>query len=115
MIGAVSRKLDRLLDRRGQTCWAFITAWNPGSVALEDKANAARQHTLLRYLERGGYTWLPGRGVGQDSAWTPEESLLVFGMDSDAAVKAGKRFGQLAVVAGKRGAPARLISCSEFA
>ena len=53
--------------------------------------------------------WLPGEGIGDDSA---EESLLVLGISRGKAVALGRAFGQLAVVTGRRGGGAQLVSCA---
>ena len=54
---------------------------------------------------------LTGEGVGEDPKWQPEESALILGISRGEAVKLGRRFGQLAIVAGRCGRSARLIPC----
>jgi hypothetical protein len=108
-IGEAAPELDRLLDRLGVGCWAFITAYNPGSIRRSAELNERDTERLRRELEAEGFTTLPGAGIGE--GWPPERSLLVAGMDREQARAAGRRFGQIAVVAGLRGAVAELVFC----
>ena len=54
---------------------------------------------------------LPGEGIGEDGAWLPERSILVPGMECDAAVQLGRRFDQRAIVCGEVGGVAALVLC----
>jgi hypothetical protein len=109
--GSTKPRLDALLDRYGATRWAFLTAWNPGSTPLPDAENTKRQDDLLAQLLAAGYRCLPGEGRGEDSSWPPEESILALDIPENAARNMGARFGQLAIVTGRRGTPARLVAC----
>ena len=111
MAGSQSPKLDALLVRHGVARWAFITAWNPASVLLSRAANDSRQAALRRAVAARGYSALEGRGIGADPAWDPEPSLLVLGISRGDAVRLGRTFGQLAIVAGQRGGRSRLVPC----
>jgi hypothetical protein len=111
MIGSIDKKRDALLDRAGVSRWAFITAWNPASQQLSPEANASRQSELAAELSTAGYHFLPGEGIGKDSAWPPEESLFVMGISEREARRLGRKFGQLAVVVGHKNLPARLVGC----
>jgi hypothetical protein len=112
MAGSRSARLDALLRRHNAVTWAFLTAWNPASVELSRAENDARQDDLLRRLESAGCKWLPGEGIGNNPAWKPEASLLVLGISRGKAVALGRDCGQLAVVVGRRGEPARLVPCA---
>jgi hypothetical protein len=101
----------RLLRRHKAATWAFLTAWNPASVELSRAKNDARQDDLKRNLKSAGYECLSGEGIGDDPFWPPEESLMVLGISRGKAVALGRHFGQLAVVIGRRGEPARLVPC----
>ena len=109
-VGAVNRRLDALLERAGADRWAFLTAWNPASVTLPREENERRQAELLDRLAK--YRVIAGEGVGQDVTWPPEPSLFVMDIPRKDAVRFGREFGQLAIVAGHKGYPARLIACS---
>jgi hypothetical protein len=106
-IGVVSAALDRLLAARGASTWTYVTAYNPGSVPCADAENEARQRELCATVMRSGHCFFEGAGVGE--GWPPEASLLILGMEEAEAVSLGRRFGQLAVVVGERGGPARLV------
>lgn len=119
-----SPALDALLLERGHDSWAYITACNPDSVALDDAENTLRMATLSRRLEAIGHSFLTGQGVGAGqgagaaqgaeagSDWPPEPSLLVLGIGTSEAVELGREFGQVAIVIGRRGEPARLCFCA---
>jgi hypothetical protein len=108
-VGSRSARLEVLLRRHKAAKWAYLTAWNPASLELSRAENDARQDDLKRTLRAAGYKWLPGEGIGDDPSWKPEQSLLVLGISRGKAVALGREFGQLAVVVGRRGEPARLV------
>jgi hypothetical protein len=107
MAGSANKKLDALLERHRAKSWAFITAWNPGSIELTREENAARQAELRNAV--AAYTVLRGEGIGEDPGWTPEESLLILNISRGKAVSLGRRFGQLAIVVGRRGEKSELV------
>ena len=109
MVGSINRPLQALLQRHDTRQWAFLTAWNPGSIELSQIENDLRQRDLIAVVESAGYSWLPAEGVGQDPGWPPEQSLFVLGISRAEARRLGARFDQLAVVVGRRGAPSRLV------
>lgn len=111
-IGARSPRLDALVRRHGADRWAFVTAHNPGSIPLTGDENTRRQRELEAELAALGFTWLPGEGSSDDPGWPPERSALVVGIGLKGARSLGRKYGQLAVVAGHVGFPARLISCA---
>jgi hypothetical protein len=108
--GSRSRRLDALLERTGTRSWAFITAWNPGSRALSAEENAQRHSQLLQAVDALGLAWLPGEGVGADPSWTPEQSIMILNITRAQATGLGRQFEQLAIVAGRRGEAASLLS-----
>ena len=99
--------LDNVLAQHGATSWAYLTAYNPGSVRLSDADNAVRQRELLVAIEQAGHPYHEGAGVGD--GWEPEPSLLVLRISEADAVALGRRFGQNAIVVGEQGGPARLV------
>jgi uncharacterized protein DUF3293 len=110
-VGERSRVLDRLLAKHRVRVWAFVTAWNPKSQRLASWRNVARDARLRHALAKAGYRWLPALGEGDDPAWTPEPSMLVFGMSVPHAVRLGRLLKQNAVVIGKLGGRATLLWC----
>jgi hypothetical protein len=110
-VGERSLALDRVLARQRSGRWVFITAWNPHSRPLTAWRNAAHHNQLLQALRRGGYRWLSALGDGDDPCWPPEPSVLVLGMSERDAVRLARRFGQNAVVVGRRRGRATLVWC----
>jgi hypothetical protein len=102
--GELAPALDELAPS-----WAFITAWNPGSRLRSRPENEHRQAKLIRELT-GRYRLFPGKGIGDDGAWE-ELSVLVLGISHAEALAIGRAWGQLAVLLGSRGEPARVTSC----
>ena len=110
-VGERCAELDALLTAGGLTTWAYITAFNPGSVRLSDTENAGRHRALEEAVRQLGCPMLSGEGIGDDGAWPAERSLLVLGIDRTTAVQIGHRFGQRAIVWGELGGSAGLVLC----
>ena len=110
--GERSPPLDALLAESGHDTWAFITAWNPGSIALDDAENRRRMTDLAGRIALLGLPMLEGEGLGTGGDWPSEPSLLVLGIGASEALALGREFGQVAVVIGRLGEPARLCFCS---
>lgn len=109
--GQPAPALDALLEPASPS-WAFLTAWNPGSRKLSRPENERRQAELVRELS-GRYRLFHGRGVGDDGAWA-ELSVLALGIPHSEAIARGHAWGQLAVLLGSRGEPARVTFCAGF-
>ena len=107
--GQPAPALDALLEEAAPA-WAFITAWNPASRQLPRPENERRQAALKRSLA-GHYRLFNGAGIGDDGRWPPEESVLALGLPHEEALALGRAWGQLAVLLGARGAPARVVRC----
>ncbi len=105
--GERSPELDALLASHAADTWAFITAWNPGSVVHSDAENATRMGRLRRTLS--GLTTYDGVGVDPAGEWPGEASVLVIGIPREEAVRVAAAFGQNAILAGTRGGPAELV------
>jgi hypothetical protein len=112
MAGSQNRRLDALLTRHGATRWAFITAWNPGSRPLAKSENARRDAELRAAVTDAGLEALDGVGVGEDPSLpprSPEQSLLILNITRGKAISLGRRFGQLAIVVGRRGEASTVV------
>jgi hypothetical protein len=110
-IGHVEAALEDLLEREGAKCWAYVTAWNPGSTSLSDEENRVRESELENEVRQAGYAFCTGQGVGADGSWKPEPSLLILGVQENEAKELGRKYGQLAIVTGCKGSPAKLMPC----
>lgn len=110
-IGRRHPRFDRWLRAHGQREWVFISACNPSSHRLADAANRARQRRLGRALHALGLHPLAGAGEPDprtDAHWSAEPSFLVPGLKLPTAARLAAHFGQLAIVCGRLGKPARL-------
>lgn len=107
-IDQVHPMLDALCLQHGVETWAYLTAHNPGSQLLEPKINDQRHQELLARIERR-YSCYSGEGRGDDGNWPAERSLLILGISPLEGCALARDFGQLALVVGKIGQPARLI------
>ena len=114
VVGEHSPELDRLLTSHRAKEWAYITAHNPGSRRMSAKDNDLRNQRLLTRIERQGYSYLKGEGVGGDSDWPPEESYLIIGLSRSDAIRLGSEFGQNAIVAGLKSDTPELVACNNI-
>lgn len=112
-VGQRCVELDDLLARQGMTTWAYVTAFNPGSVPLPAEENSVRQRGLEHSVAELGLASYPGEGIGDDGRWPPEPSLLVLGIGRNDAARLGRQFSQLAVVYGELGQEAELVVCGQ--
>jgi Protein of unknown function (DUF3293) len=109
--GRRSPALDGLLNEHRLREWAYLTAYNPASRRLAEEENVRRQRELVDAVRDRGLTFLDGEGIGDDARWPAEPSILILGIESDDARALGRQFGQLAIVVGRTGQPARLVAC----
>jgi hypothetical protein len=65
-VGETHSDLDALLRATGCETWAYVTAFNPGSVRLSDAENDTRQRELEDALRRLGHPMFQGEGIGDD-------------------------------------------------
>lgn len=112
-VGERCAPLDELLAEHGTEEWAYVTAYNPGGRRADAAANTAAQERLEATLRETSRPVLRGEGAGDDGHWPPEPSLLVLGLSRADAVALARRFGQVAIVAGRRGAAAELVYCDD--
>jgi len=110
-VGERCTRLDALLDAHGVDAWVYVTACNPGSLELSDDENARRNQALARELARCAVAVFGGEGRGDEPGWKPEPSFLALGLTLEDGVELGRRHGQNAIVAGRRGERARLVDC----
>ena len=113
-IGQPCPELDALLQASEQDCAAFITAWNPMAQPLSEADNRKRQQALQAELTQRGLHCIPGIGQHPDNGWPGEESVLVPGLQAEAARVLCVRYGQLACVVYRRGGQAELLVGQPF-
>ena len=104
-------ELDLLLENHCVEQWAFITAWNPFSQELSLEENTVRHEQLVGKVRELGYIAFEGAGIPENTNWQPETSLLILGVGENMAIDVGIEFGQNAIVLGKKGTNAQLITC----
>ncbi|HMP60686.1 MAG TPA: DUF3293 domain-containing protein [Gemmatales bacterium] len=92
--------LDEWLRTEFHSCYAFITACNPGSRRLSETENATRMDQLRATIRAASYLVIPGEGVLGD--WR-EASYLVPGVELDLALGWARQFGQAAILWGRPG------------
>lgn len=110
-IGEPSEKLNSLLESFGASRAAFVTAENPGSNRLPEFENRRRQADLIETVVCAGYEFLLGRGSDRSGEWTPENSLLIIGIELAAAARLARAFGQNAFVYCEKGSSPVLVNC----
>ena len=87
--------------------FAFMTAWNPKSMAQPRAANEAAQRGLDELLAKEGATLYPAVGGSPEGTWQ-EGSVFALGVPVEVADRLAMQFEQNAIVAGTVGEPARL-------
>ena len=108
-VGEPAPELDRFLASLGATSWAWLTAFNPGSVRLPEAENRRRLARLRAELERPGWTVLDGVALDPDGLWPDEPSFLVAGATLAAARGLAAAHAQNAFLAGVVGGPVELV------
>ena len=76
---------------------AFLTAWNPESVVLNQALNKDAQSRMEKILN-SDYQLISGIGVDPDETWPGEPSVLAIGISRSRAEEVGKMFNQNAFV-----------------
>jgi hypothetical protein len=104
-----SLQLKAVHDQLHVDCSAFLTAWNPRSVATPAARNAAALEQMrLRVAALGLVSWT-GWGRDPTGHWPAEESLFVPGLELARAEQLGRDFDQHAIVHARVDAVPRLI------
>lgn len=99
-IGEHNQQLDALLEEKGCDTWAWVTAANPGARKVSEKLNAARYRELLHLANRNKLAYLAADAVPDSPGWPIEPGLFLLGIALEDALETGRRFCQLAIVAG---------------
>ena len=97
-IGQSCLQLKALMEKHNALSATFITAWNPFSQNLPAKANQARQDELKANIKRRGLICIDGIGKHPSKNWPGEASVLVLGLDLEAAKSLARHYEQHAFV-----------------
>ncbi len=97
-IGQPCPDLKALMAEHNALSAAFITAWNPFSQNLPAKENQARQDELKTNLKKRGLICIDGIGKHPGNNWPGEASVLVLGLDLEAAKSLARHYEQHAFV-----------------
>jgi hypothetical protein len=97
-IGQPCPELKALMDEHNAFSAAFITAWNPFSQNLNAKENQFRQDELKVNLNKRGLICIDGIGQHPSNNWPGELSVLVLGLDLEAAKSLARHYEQHAFV-----------------
>ncbi|MEO8195683.1 MAG: DUF3293 domain-containing protein [Thermoanaerobaculia bacterium] len=111
-VGEASPELERWLAARGARRFAFLSAANPGSVALADDENRRRHQRLLARLQGCGLPAIAGESYEAAGLGWREASLLVVGLERAAAIALARELGQVALLVGEAGGPVELVLTS---
>ena len=98
IVGMAHAGLASLHKAVGVGCSAFVTACNPFSKILTDSENTQRQAALEREVRARGLHMFKGVGRHPNSDWPGEPSVLILGLDLQAARTLGARFEQNAII-----------------
>ncbi len=110
-IGLPCPPLVALMSHHKVQCAAFITAFNPFSRQLSDSDNSVRQATLKAQLNQRGLICIDGIGQHPSNHWPGEISVLVLGLDLEAAKTVARHHEQHAFVwAASDGVPQLVVA-----
>ena len=108
-IGKPCLELKKLMENRNALRAAYITAWNPFARKLSDRENEARQQELKATLKKRGLEFIDGIGQHSSNGWPGEPSVLILGLDLEAAKALAGHYEQLAFVWASGDAMPKLI------
>ncbi len=102
-VGEVNPVVEKWLDEQNCTTYAFITAWNPGSVLLSYDENMDRLDQLDDELKEICPRVYWGTGFGDSGEWEGEVSCWALDISAEDAVRLGRKYGQNAIVWWEKG------------
>lgn len=111
-VDASSVALDELLQVHDCEIWAYLSAHNPG-LLLPPEINVNRDRALAARLAVSGFPCYSGESHADRGDWPPEASWLILGIPLYSAIDLAREFDQVAILAGRRGEPAKLVACAD--
>ncbi len=110
MVGQVSAEVLKALAKRRLKSCAFVTAWNPYSIALKPEGNTILERKLNLHLNAHGLSHTPGEGVHPSNGWPGERSSLIWGVSETNAREIAEAFQQNAFIwVGESGVPELIL------
>ncbi len=110
MVSQVSAEVLKAFAKLGLKSCAFVTAWNPYSIALKPEENAILERKLNLHLNAQGLNHTPGEGVHPSNVWPGERSSLVWGVSKKIAREIAEAFQQNAFIwVGEDGIPELIL------
>jgi hypothetical protein len=104
-----SDALADLLSSAGQTCAAFVTAYNPFSELQTADENQLANGALSEELHRWSDHVIAGIGINPSGTWLGEPGYLALGIDLASSRGIGEKFRQNAAIWADEVALPRLI------
>ncbi len=99
-LGVASDTLRCWLETAGVSRFAIVTAYNPGSQAVDAEQNALLQAQLECELLEAGFEPYAAENIADGDDWADEESCFVADIGLDEALALAMKHGQLAIVCG---------------
>jgi len=107
-IGLANGGFDAFLRRHDVSCWAVLTAYNPGAMR-DDSENARREQRLRERLCEFGRPFLPACNIADGDAWPAEPGFVLLQVNEEEMRDLAAEFSQLAFICGNIGGVPRLV------
>jgi hypothetical protein len=107
-IGRPEPAFDDFLRRQGVSCWAVLTACNPGGIR-DDDGNRLRLMHLQERLQTLGWSFSFASNLADDKLWPAEPGFLLLQVSEQEVRSLASEFFQLAYVYGEVGGAPRLV------
>lgn len=92
--------LDKWLEEKNVSSWAFITAFNPYSILLPEEKNLAAQDLFREKIASLGLSFLEGKGESANGDFPTEDSLFIFGISKEKSMEIATELEQNAFLFG---------------
>jgi hypothetical protein len=112
-IGEPNAGLEALLEAQNAASAAYVTAANPRGEPRDKAWNEAALDAMKKSLDQRRLRYRTGEGRDAQGLWTPEPSVLVFGINRADAEALGRQLEQLAIVFVEKGGAPELVMLDE--